>query len=437
MSIKFIQLLTISLICHSLLAQKSHLQSGPMVGYSEMKEVAVWTQTNQADKVSMSYWEKGLDNKKYQTEAIYTTKKTGYTALLIADSVLPGRLYEYQIIINDIQIHLPYPCLFKSQSLWQWRSDPPDFKFVIGSCNYVSENQYDRPGTPYGGDYEIFNSINEVNPEMMLWLGDNIYLREVDWNTRTGINYRYTHTRSLPDLQPLLARTHHYAIWDDHDYGPNDSEGSFPHKDITLEAFKNFWANPSYGVNGKPGITTQFSYNDCDFFLLDNRYNRTPVYDSINSEILGSEQIEWLIAALKVSRSPFKFIAVGGQFLNSAKTYENHSRYPKERDYILKRITDENIKGVVFLDGDRHHGEISKLTLENNIDVYDITSSPLTSKAHKKVKEDNLHRVESSLITERHFTVLNVTGPKGNRLLNIESFNTQGESIFKYSINQQ
>ncbi|MGB0404110.1 MAG: alkaline phosphatase D family protein [Salibacteraceae bacterium] len=416
--------------------QQSLLQSGPMVGYSEMKEVAIWAQTNQEAYVSLSYWEKDLDEKKYQTETIKTTKKTGFTALLIADSVLPGRLYDYQLIINNIPIKRPYPCLFRTQSLWQWRTDPPDFKFVIGSCNYVSESQYDRPGKPYGGDYGIFKSIDQINPEMMLWLGDNIYLREVDWNTQTGINYRYTHTRSLPEMQPLLARTHHYAIWDDHDFGPNDSHGSFTHKDITLEAFKNFWANPSYGINGKPGITSQFSYNDCDFFLLDNRYNRTPVYDSANSEILGSEQIDWLIAALKASRSPFKFVAVGGQFLNSAKTYENHSRYPKERDYILKRIADENIKGVVFLNGDRHHGEISKLTLQNKIDVYDITSSPLTSRAHKKVKEYNEYRVEGSLITERHFTVIDVTGAKGERLLTIESFNTQGESIFTYSINQ-
>ena len=48
-------------------------------------------------------------------------------------------------------------------------------------------------------------------------------------------------------MQPLLARTHNYAIWDDHDFGPNDSDRSSAIKAITLEAFKDSWPNPSYG----------------------------------------------------------------------------------------------------------------------------------------------------------------------------------------------
>ena len=53
------------------------------------------------------------------------------------------------------------------------------------------------------------------NPDFMLWLGDNTYLRESDWNSRTGFIKRYPHTRALSELQPLLASTHHYATWDD------------------------------------------------------------------------------------------------------------------------------------------------------------------------------------------------------------------------------
>lgn len=39
-----------------------------------------------------------------------------------------------------------------------------------------------------------------------------------------------THSRSVAELQPFLASTHHYAIWDDHDYGPNDSDRGFYNK---------------------------------------------------------------------------------------------------------------------------------------------------------------------------------------------------------------
>ena len=34
--------------------------------------------------------------------------------------------------------------------------DPPDLKIALGSCAFINEEKYDRPGDPYGGNYEIF-----------------------------------------------------------------------------------------------------------------------------------------------------------------------------------------------------------------------------------------------------------------------------------------
>src|SRR5690606_34340514 len=180
-------------------------------------------------------------------------------------------------------------------------------------CTYINDEPYDRPGKPYGGGYEIFNAMYQEKPDMMMWLGDNVYLREVDWNSKTGIYYRYTHTRSLPELQPLLASTHHYAIWDDHDYGPNDADRSFWGKDMTLKAFKDFWANPNYGVGGTEGITGTFFWEDCQFFLLDDRWYRSPMP---GKEYFGQTQLNWLVDALRSSKATFKFICTGGQILN-------------------------------------------------------------------------------------------------------------------------
>ena len=65
-----------------------------------------------------------------------------------------------------------------------------------------------------------------------------------------------------------------YAIWDDHDFGPNDGDKSFVLKETSRKVFMNCWANPSYGEEGK-GIYTRITYNDCDFFLMDDRYFRS------------------------------------------------------------------------------------------------------------------------------------------------------------------
>ena len=214
-------------IIFSILFISAHAQdlikSGPMVGYSTMQEVLLWVQTDEKAKVHFEYYE--IDNPKirFKTEEIETIKKNGYVAKLIADQVAPGKKYKYEIFINDLKVERDYVMQFQSQKLWKWRTDPPDVSFVIGSCSYVNEPQFDRPGKPYGNNFEIFNSIHNKNPDFMLWLGDNTYLREPDWNSRTGFINRYSHTRALAELQPLLASTHHYATWDDHDFGPNNS----------------------------------------------------------------------------------------------------------------------------------------------------------------------------------------------------------------------
>ena len=166
--------------------------------------------------------------------------------------------------------------LFGRPPLWQYRSDPPEMKIALGSCVFINDEPFDRPGKPYGGDYRIFESIQREKPDLMLWLGDNTYLREADWYSRTGIIHRYTHTRNVEEMQALLASTSNYAIWDDHDYGPNDSDHTFRNKQMTLRAFQLFWGNPTYGLEDNGGITSSFEWGDAEFFLLDNRYFRTP-----------------------------------------------------------------------------------------------------------------------------------------------------------------
>ena len=67
-------------------------------------------------------------------------------------------------------------------------------------------------------------------------------------------------------------------------------------------------------MTGKGGITGLFQWSDVDFFLMDNRYHRTSNNNfTVDRQILGKDQIDWLINALTFSQATFKFIAMGGQ----------------------------------------------------------------------------------------------------------------------------
>ena len=422
------------------LSPNEKLQSGPMIGYADMREVLVWVQTKQPANVTVQYSESGdSSGRKYNTNYVSTERENGFIAKCIADQVQPGKTYNYQVLIDNQPVQLPYPTTFKTQSLWQWRTDPPTFTMVTGSCNYVNEEVYDRPGKGYGSDHQIFTSIAQQKPDLMLWLGDNTYLREPDWNTRTGMLHRYTHSRSLPELQPLLASTAHYAIWDDHDYGPNDADGTWEHKDMAWEMFRDFWGNPTFGINGQKGCTTRFQYNDVDFFLLDNRYFRTPNYCRTcpDRSLLGKEQLEWFLASLAASQAPFKLVAIGGQVLTDNNSSETCFHFfPAERDTILARIEREGIKGVVFLTGDRHFSELSAKKNRAGNTVYDLTTSPFTAGvfADAATKVGNSHRVEGTLVAQHNFSLLTFSGPRKARQMQISMRDMNGKELWTRTI---
>lgn len=438
-AIKYILFLYVMLgICQIGLTKPNLLQSGPMVGYSDYKEVMLWVQTTESAEVKIAYWVVGKSEQKFVTDVVKTEKHNAFSAKVIADKVQPGNLYSYELYINNIPVERPYQLKFQTQKLWQWREDAPDFSFVIGGGTYINEPEVDRPGEPYGQDPKIFETIVEKKPDFMLWTGDNIYLREVDWNTRTGILHRYTHTRSAPEIQPLIGAIHSYAIWDDHDFGPNNSDRSFWNKEATLECFKLFFPNPSFGVNGNPGTTTMFTWSDVDFFLTDNRYYRSPNYrDNTDRQIFGVEQVEWLVDALCFSRAPFKVIVVGSQFLNPVAYGENHSTYSEETDHLLKLINQERIPGVVFISGDRHHTELTKMKRYGTYPLYDFTISALTSGPHHGGEDEPNHlRVKDTFVGENNFGVMNVTGPRKDRTLTCSIFNRDGKKKWDFSINQ-
>ena len=133
--------------------------------------------------------------------------------------------------------------------------------------------------------------------------------------------------------------------------------------------------------------------------MLDDRFFKSP-NDRLTGEktIIGSTQFEWLIDALSSSKATFKIIVIGGQVLNPSARFENYENYPKEKEKLLSEIEANKIKGVLFLTGDRHFSELSKLNRENTYPLYDWTVSPLTSGVGNSYKDDvNTNRVEGSL----------------------------------------
>jgi len=440
-------------------AQAPKVLAGPMLGYCEHKEVLIWILTTCTRKVSLHYFiTRTKTEKKILEEVLFDPAikvgdpsicNTNKATKFVVKDLRPGEKYSYLIYLDGKEYKAEFPLQFTTKEIWEWRAPAPDFAFLAGSCNYINDSIYDRPGTPYGKQTDIFRTMAATGADFMIWLGDNTYLREADYSSQSGIKYRYEHTRRNKDLQKLLGTKNNYAIWDDHDFGPNDANSSFELKDYSTQMFKQFWGNKYFGQDGQ-GVYSKFSYSDCEFFLLDNRTFRDESSLSeqavVSKTMLGNKQLQWLKNSLKFSRASFKFVCIGGQVLNEHTEKESYNLYKSEREEIISFISNNNISGVIFLSGDRHHSEIIRRDRNygsksdtNYYPLYDITSSPLTSGTDDILnipEKDNPMRVNGTLAVDQNFCNFNISGMPGERKLLVRCMDRNSKMLFELTLYQ-
>lgn len=319
---------------------------------------------------------------------------------------------------------------------WPFHMDAPDFSFVTGSCSYINDEPNDRPGTPYGGHYEIYEAMADEEAAFNLWLGDNVYLRNSDASSASAIFNRYEYDRNTTKLQMLLESRPNIAIWDDHDAGPNDCVGTYPLMPVTREAFAHHWPRAVYGTSSSDDMRWVQTFSDVVFIGLDNRSHRTSQYSS-TPQILGKDQIDWLVSQVHYyHNASFIVVAIGGQVLNSESVYENYANYPVEHQYLLEQLFATGYDNIVFLSGDRHHSEISEIHSVNQTDfrMVDFTVSPMTSGPSTVAdKEMNENRVGDAIL-ERNYAVIEVSGDKDEREMTITYKDVDGKKISSHTI---
>ncbi len=427
-----------------LTAQTNKLISGPWAGNVELRTAMIWLEVaSDVKSVLVKYYDTAHPQVLYTLKYKEPLGKVFNPIKFELNGLNFATTYAYAVEIDGKPVMLPFPTRFTTKDLWQWRKPAPDFSFLTGSCAYFNEPQFDRPGKPYGGDSSIFNTMTQTPANFHLWLGDNWYTREVDYTSAWGLNYRASHDRAQPVLQAFMAAMPQYAIWDDHDFGPNDAGSSYLLKEDSRKIFNDYFLNPSAGENGK-GIYTQFSYGDVDFFLTDDRYFRSEeeIYDSVNGKpnaeksYFGQQQMNWLKNALLFSKAPFKIIVTGSQVLNPYNKYECLQHYSFEYHQLMDFLQSQKINGVLFLTGDRHHSEVIRMNGITAYPLFDITVSPYTSGVSKVtgVEVNNPFRESNTLVEAQNFAKFSFSGKKNERLLNVDFIGSKGEILGNWKV---
>lgn len=423
---------------------KSQLKSGPMLGPVDLKTAWIWCELEKDAEIELVYWKSSDPKHKKELEPVKSRHFNYIICKFYLTALDFGTEYQYALELNDKRQTDLDPGRFTTQDLWQYRKPPPDFSFLSGSCAYFNDPVNDRPGKPYGGDSSIFYTMAKEPSAFMLWLGDNWYYREVDYGSLWGLWNRASKCRASTEMQSFWKSTSHLAIWDDHDFGPNNAGVGYVFKDEATQVFNAYWCNPP--CPDHQGVYTKYSYHDIDIFMMDDRTFRwsDEMHDSINGtpnvqkRMWGQQQLDWLKNELANSKASFKIIANGSNVLNNYNKHDCLVHYPVEYHELLDFLSSERINGVLFMTGDRHHSEVIRKKLNEGYYTYDITNSSLTSGIYRlnDIEKSNPDLLLPMLVEQNNYTRVSISGPLKDRNLKLEFVDPKGKTLAAMDIKQ-
>lgn len=321
------------------------------------------------------------------------------------------------------------------------QKEPAVTKIAFGSCG---DQDWPQP---------VLTLAANNKPDAFVFLGDNIY---GDTKNMDTLENKYKRWQAQPDFKRLDSATKIFATWDDHDYGWNDDGRHYAFKAQSKELFMKYFKVPAESeIRKHEGIyhTEYIKSGDktVQLLLLDVRtfrdnlrfykkgdslprkeYFYTPDYTpqpSPDSTLLGAAQWKWLETELQ-KPADLRLICSGSQFSIEYNGYEAWANFPHEQKKMLELIKKTQANGVLFLTGDVHYAEISKLEEPGLYPIYDITASGITSTWDFATQNKN--RIEGPVM-DNHFGLLTITWQK-DPVLRMEIIDKFNNSRIEYTI---
>jgi alkaline phosphatase D len=291
---------------------------------------------------------------------------------------------------------------------------PVTTTIAFGSCGHQNNPQ------------PVLERVADLHPDFFIYLGDNIYSDTYSMDT---LRMNYNILAAKPEFQKLKASTKIFATWDDHDFGLNDAGRHYPYKEQSKKIFLNFFGIPDSAVLERPGIYYSKILSGhtrrIQLIMLDLRTFRDKLlpyngnrdgntrysyemeyspYTTGDSTMLGAAQWQWLEKQLEVP-ADIRIIGSSTQFGITHNGYEAWANFPHEQKKMLDLIKNKKANGVLFISGDVHYAELSKIDEPGLYPVYDLTASGITSTWDFATPNDN--RIDGPVM-ENHFGVIRI-----------------------------
>jgi hypothetical protein len=248
----------------------------------------------------------------------------------------PGVAYEYSVVLD----RRPVPT--HTGRFRTMPRGPASFTIAFGSCMRTASNG------------QVFDRIREADPLFFLIPGDFNYanLASTDPVEYAGI---YGENLGAPAQQALFLQTPVVYVWDDHDYGGNDSDAHSRSRDAVREAYSAYVPHYPLVADADGPIYQAFTVGRVRFLVTDTRSERDP--GSAPPTMLGASQKQWLKDQMLAARDTHAltvWVSAVPWIAEAAAGADNWSGYAEERQEIADFIAANGITSLAMLSGDAH-----------------------------------------------------------------------------------
>lgn len=327
---------------------QASLTHGPIVGGVTHNSATIWLRFSAGPSdVVVRY---GTDPEMIQyseIDAVAPNRKDHIVKIVISE-LIAGTDYYLQVLVDDVP-QLSVPNQFRTAPM------PGD----DNSRTFLFLADFKRSDVNIASTEALSHAIDE-NAELVVLIGDidhsnpHTFVEHGDmWKgitERTGVYHAFV---DILDRMPVA-----YTM-DDHDYGGNNTDKTFPWRRDAINAYRYYW--PTYDQSGA-GIWQSFDWGNVEFFLLDLRSQRNPYLmpDGPDKSMLGQSQKQWLFDSLLSSSAEWKIIITSVIFNRETAPVRTDAwlGYLTERQEVVDFLDDNGIQGVVFVSADAHAGAI-------------------------------------------------------------------------------
>jgi alkaline phosphatase D len=290
---------------------------------------------------------------------------------------------------------------------------------------------------------QMWPLVAQEKPDLIFFTGDTSYTdREQNSDkskpSPTEIERlwrRYGETRESLVFFYMKTLIPTIALWDDHDYGGNNSDGTLPYKADSKAVFDSYFAqDPMEGLIRGPGVSSYFTAFGQNFFLLDGRYFRSPARIAEAQQThFGKEQEEWFFSHIEKSTKP-SWIISGDQFYGG---YRNGDSFEGDHPEDMVRFINK-LKlipsPVVFVSGDIHYSEIMNIeTSQLGYPTFELTSSGIhcSSNVFWRANKNPRRMVATA---KRNFIVVQSQATPSGMYIQAKSIQEKGDIAFKTNL---